>query len=234
MFLFNHWLRHAGSRAARFDSRNSATCNFCEEEEETDLHAIIECREKLQLSSWLDWKLKSMGCTTTPSSYIRGDLAGRVVLINLSHWLRHSYMLSREEEVKHWCPRQKKLSKNGRKQARVLKVFICPSNPLKPVSNPPLSHLPCHFSLPCPIPDLKYRLIFFPFLRNIIGLFVSFFPSFLDVVHKKTKSGQCSRFLLYAFTLTLDSCLIVFICLKNPNLITPYSYNTVKFLILIL
>ena len=74
MFLFNHRLLHTKIRAARFDKRNSPICDFCEEGEETDLHAMMECSKRMSLFSWLESQLRSMGCTTEPSVFIRGDV----------------------------------------------------------------------------------------------------------------------------------------------------------------
>ena len=54
MFLFNHRLLHTKTRAARFDKRNSPICDFCEEGEETDLHAMMECSKRMSLFSWLE------------------------------------------------------------------------------------------------------------------------------------------------------------------------------------
>lgn len=77
MFLFNHRLLHTSVRAARYEARNSPTCELCGTEEETDIHVFIGCQEKQLLASWLHCKLKKLGCSADPGSYIRGDIGKR-------------------------------------------------------------------------------------------------------------------------------------------------------------
>ena len=118
MFLFNHRLLHTKTRAARFDKRNSPICDFCEEGEETDLHAMMECSKRMSLFSWLESQLRSMGCTTEPSVFIRGDV-GKMEKRKDAVSLVAAYVhASWRERVKGQLPTVRDISKEWTKTKR--------------------------------------------------------------------------------------------------------------------
>lgn len=73
-FLFNHRLLFTRVRAHRLVPENSPLCLLCKNLPETDIHLLIECPEKLGMSSWLHSSLVSLGCSAPLADVIRGNL----------------------------------------------------------------------------------------------------------------------------------------------------------------
>ena len=74
MFLFNHRLLATGERCHRLKMSPTATCNFCQQADESDEHLLLHCPERQNIATWLEGKIRQHGCNTPPIEYIRGHL----------------------------------------------------------------------------------------------------------------------------------------------------------------
>jgi len=74
--LFNLNLLPTRARLKRLNLVPSSKCPYCTSEvEETDIHFMIECQDRREVISWLETKIRTLGCTDSLLNVIRGDVA---------------------------------------------------------------------------------------------------------------------------------------------------------------
>jgi len=74
MFLFNQRLLPTRVRCHRLDARTDPTCEFCQQDPESDEHLMLHCPRRIDTRTWLERTLHDLGCRTPPMEFIHGHL----------------------------------------------------------------------------------------------------------------------------------------------------------------